>query len=300
MKTITSKNTWYFIFGFLFILLISLVIYRSMFGGKNNQLDADSIQNKDSYISDASEKDSPTEQISLFDSPATGTDNQTINGDNAESNSTEKKGLALLPDIIQVDPTSSPTPSYKTPPATESTQVVTESSNLKVIADKDGATFVSTENADGSSDIARPKTNGVVILEFLKLPAGYATDVGSLINDLLRLVMVIAALLVFGQLIWGGISWITSGGDKTKIEEARGKIVAAVVGLIVVASSYAILQLVLTFLGISSLNELFQTSFQRTTPTTLQEKNATASATIIIDSDKNNIGDNGEKTKGGL
>jgi hypothetical protein len=47
---------------------------------------------------------------------------------------------------------------------------------------------------------------------------GFATDFGKLINGVLSFVMVIAALLVFLYLIWGGIEWITSGGDKGKTE----------------------------------------------------------------------------------
>ncbi len=87
---------------------------------------------------------------------------------------------------------------------------------------------------------------------------GFFNDVGVLINGLLSFVMVIAALLVFMYLIMGGIEWITSGGDKGKTESARNKITAAVVGLIVLAASYAILLLVLSFLGFDGLNDVFE------------------------------------------
>ncbi len=89
--------------------------------------------------------------------------------------------------------------------------------------------------------------------------AGFFSDIGVLINGLLSFVMVIAALLVFMYLIWGGIEWITSGGDKGKTESARNKITSAVIGLIVLAASYAILLLVLNFLGFDGgLNEVFE------------------------------------------
>ena len=68
--------------------------------------------------------------------------------------------------------------------------------------------------------------------------------------------MILGALLVFMYLIWGGIEWITSGGDKGKTESARNKITAAIVGLIVLASAWAILLLVLGFLD-TNLDELF-------------------------------------------
>jgi hypothetical protein len=83
--------------------------------------------------------------------------------------------------------------------------------------------------------------------------AGYASNIGGLIEFILRLVLAIGALLVFGYLILGGIEWITSGGDKGKTEGARNKITSAVIGLIVLAASYAILNLALGFLGLGSL-----------------------------------------------
>jgi hypothetical protein len=88
---------------------------------------------------------------------------------------------------------------------------------------------------------------------------GFATDFGGMINGLLSFVMVIAALMVFLYLIWGGIEWITSGGDKGKTESARNKITSAIIGLIVVAASYAVLTLALNFLGFSDLNDVFNT-----------------------------------------
>lgn len=96
---------------------------------------------------------------------------------------------------------------------------------------------------------ARPTTNRVSITT----PDGFATNFGSLLSGVLTIVMIIAALLVFFYLILGGIEWITSGGDKGKTESARNKITAAVIGLIVLAASYAILNLALSFLGFSGL-----------------------------------------------
>jgi hypothetical protein len=67
--------------------------------------------------------------------------------------------------------------------------------------------------------------------------------------------MVIALLLVFAYLIMGGVEWITSGGEKSKTESARNKITSAVVGLIILAASYAVLTLLIRFLGFNSLFE---------------------------------------------
>jgi cytochrome bd-type quinol oxidase subunit 2 len=83
----------------------------------------------------------------------------------------------------------------------------------------------------------------------IEVPEGFASNFGTIISSLLNLVMIIAAILVFLYLIMGGIEWITSGGDKGKTESARNKITAAIIGLIILAASYAILQLALSLLG---------------------------------------------------
>ena len=90
----------------------------------------------------------------------------------------------------------------------------------------------------------------------IEAPEFFFTDVGVLINKALNFVMVLGALLVFLYLIWGGIEWITSGGDKGKTESARNKITSAIIGLIVLAASWAILGLVLNFLGAGDINTL--------------------------------------------
>jgi len=92
----------------------------------------------------------------------------------------------------------------------------------------------------------------------INAPPGYAANFGNLISFVLRVVLAIGALLVFFYLILGGIEWITSGGDKGKTESARNKITAAVIGLIILAASYAVLNLALGFLGLGSLENALE------------------------------------------
>lgn len=76
-------------------------------------------------------------------------------------------------------------------------------------------------------------------------------DVGVAIKNVINAALVIAALLAFIYLILGGIQWITSGGDKSAMESARNKITQAIVGLIIVAAAYAVMNLVASFLGLN-------------------------------------------------
>lgn len=80
------------------------------------------------------------------------------------------------------------------------------------------------------------------------------TSFSKLLNSGIQLAMILAALLCFVFLIWGGIQWITSGGDKSNYEAARNRITAALVGLAIVAASWAIMSLMETFFGIKILS----------------------------------------------
>jgi len=88
----------------------------------------------------------------------------------------------------------------------------------------------------------------------LSKPSGVAiTNIGTLIQGVVQGALLISALLVFMFLIWGGIQWITSGGDKGKTQEARDRITAALVGLAVVASAWAVMLIIQYFFGIDVL-----------------------------------------------
>ena len=69
-------------------------------------------------------------------------------------------------------------------------------------------------------------------------------DLAVLISNLIKLLLVVASLVFFFWLVLGGIKWIMSGGDKAKTEEARSQITAALVGLVIVFSAWAIAQLI--------------------------------------------------------
>lgn len=80
-------------------------------------------------------------------------------------------------------------------------------------------------------------------------------------NDIVR--FAINALIVIGViasllfLLWGGLRWILSGGDKGKVDAARSTIVAAIVGLVIVILAYVIVNTVLTIVtgsGLSGFN----------------------------------------------
>lgn len=79
------------------------------------------------------------------------------------------------------------------------------------------------------------------------------TDFGKLFSGAVAFLLLIAFLLAFFYLILGGISWLTSGGDKAGVEAARNKIIAAIIGLIIVAATWALFGLIGGAIGFNIL-----------------------------------------------
>lgn len=69
-------------------------------------------------------------------------------------------------------------------------------------------------------------------------------DLNLLIAWFYYFIVSIAGIAAFVMLIWGGIEWMTSAGNPTKIGEAKEKINSAFLGLIIILSSYLILQVI--------------------------------------------------------
>lgn len=66
----------------------------------------------------------------------------------------------------------------------------------------------------------------------------------ALLTNAIQIIFIVAALLVLIMLLWGGIQWILSGGEKEKIATARGRIINALVGLAILALSFVILKVI--------------------------------------------------------
>lgn len=78
---------------------------------------------------------------------------------------------------------------------------------------------------------------------------GY-TCIGGLISNVASVAFVVAAIATFVYLVIGGLNWLTSSGDKGKIDVAQKMITNAIIGLAIIAASWALYTLVLQFFGI--------------------------------------------------
>jgi len=77
----------------------------------------------------------------------------------------------------------------------------------------------------------------------------------NIISSFVPLAITLAAVALFLYLIWGGYNWLTAGGDKAKVEDARNRITNALIGLTIVASAFAIFSLIDHFFGINLVQQ---------------------------------------------
>lgn len=72
-----------------------------------------------------------------------------------------------------------------------------------------------------------------------------------LINFALTFLGLIAVILI----LWGGFKWMTAGGNDEQVGEAKKIIIAAVIGLAIIMSAYAIANFFITSIGSAIGNE---------------------------------------------
>lgn len=68
------------------------------------------------------------------------------------------------------------------------------------------------------------------------------------------ILFVVGGVAFFFMLVWGAIGWILSGGDKAGVESAKNKITNAIIGMILLIASFAIVKLIEGFFGIDILS----------------------------------------------
>lgn len=80
------------------------------------------------------------------------------------------------------------------------------------------------------------------------------TDAGTLGGEMIskgvNAVLIVGAMVALFYLLWAGLNWIQSEGDKEKLATARHKMTNAIVGLIILFSVWTIWVMVVTALGI--------------------------------------------------
>lgn len=74
--------------------------------------------------------------------------------------------------------------------------------------------------------------------------AGFDTVTGTnpayLIGSIIKVVIGLLGIIFLVLTIYAGMTWMTAAGDSKKVDKAKGILTTAVIGLLIVLSSYAI------------------------------------------------------------
>ena len=79
----------------------------------------------------------------------------------------------------------------------------------------------------------------------LPTPSGTATSTSGIVNYLMILysfLFGIAGVMAMGSIVYSGFQWITSGSNHSNISQAKARISNSILGLIILLSSWVILQ----------------------------------------------------------
>jgi len=83
-----------------------------------------------------------------------------------------------------------------------------------------------------------------------------ADIVARIIANVLKIAYSVAGLILLAMLIMGGVSWMTAGGDKEALSKAQKTLTSALVGFVVFASVFAIINFIAPALGLEFLQVL--------------------------------------------
>ncbi len=86
------------------------------------------------------------------------------------------------------------------------------------------------------------------IKHLTKDPTG-SEGISIFLTSFVQLIYSLAAVMLLIMLIWGAWDWMTSEGEKDKLQQAQRKLVNAMIGMGILAGTFAILQLVGRFTG---------------------------------------------------
>ncbi|PIT97411.1 hypothetical protein COT77_01500 [Candidatus Berkelbacteria bacterium CG10_big_fil_rev_8_21_14_0_10_41_12] len=101
----------------------------------------------------------------------------------------------------------------------------------------------------GSILYAAPAMAQIPDVESNPIPVITQVGILGLLQRLVSVVLIIAGVIAVIYLIYGGIMYITAGGDAEKAGKGRVAITNAIIGIIIIAASYAIYAAVINGLG---------------------------------------------------
>lgn len=87
----------------------------------------------------------------------------------------------------------------------------------------------------------------------LDTAAGAADTFTGMLSNIIGILTIVGIIWFIITLLTGAISWLSSGGDKVKLEKAQKQISTGVIGLVIVLSAIFLADLAGTIFGIPNI-----------------------------------------------
>lgn len=87
------------------------------------------------------------------------------------------------------------------------------------------------------------------LLPFIREGGQGAGGISLFFSNLVVLIYIVASIVFVFMLLWGAFEWLTSGGDKEKVDAARRRLTNAFIGIILFAIAFAVLRVIGIFTG---------------------------------------------------
>ncbi len=98
-----------------------------------------------------------------------------------------------------------------------------------------------------------------VVFAAPSIPDPGSADVDSIYDDIITIFQY-AFGIAFGlgviYLVWGGIGWMTAGGDEEKTRVARERLMYGLVGILIIGGIYTLINLVSTYFGFGTTTDI--------------------------------------------
>lgn len=92
----------------------------------------------------------------------------------------------------------------------------------------------------------------------LGVPTGPSAEgiIQTIVVNVIYLFFAVGGLGTVIYFIWGAVDWILSGGDKEKVSNARKKMTHAIIGVVLLALSFAIIRTIGAIINFDPLGNL--------------------------------------------
>lgn len=78
---------------------------------------------------------------------------------------------------------------------------------------------------------------------------GGGADLFTIIGNIINIALGFVGVILLGLLLYAGYLWMTSGGDAAKVDQAKAYIKNSIIGLVIITSSFAIVNFILSQLA---------------------------------------------------